>query len=340
MTIRYKCEGCGSVLKIKDELAGTPGKCPKCKRKFVVPEPGHGAAEDSAITKSGELDSDAAPVESPAAVSTPAPVAAPAAKKSSGDGDDFDPVAFLMDDAAPGAKTSAGLASPPPQAPAANNKPAVDKQGRRHIAPPPPPTASPPPDAVAGGGGPLVSTSANARDLLTKTAGAIPEAAPRKVKLDLQALSAPLLQFGPWLAGAVVLAFGLYYMGDAVFTERLPLPRLAAVTGSVTLEGQPLKRVRVMLIPVSAQGLSTKGKPLKLRTAEGVTDESGYFEVVYLGNVKGAPLGKVRIGIEPLDIADYNKIPRKYLQPGAGGDIREVKEAANAGKFDLDLKKE
>ena len=37
MTIRYVCAECASVLKIKDELAGTGARCPKCKTKFVVP---------------------------------------------------------------------------------------------------------------------------------------------------------------------------------------------------------------------------------------------------------------------------------------------------------------
>ncbi len=37
MTIRFTCAECASVLKIKDELAGTTGRCPKCKTKFVVP---------------------------------------------------------------------------------------------------------------------------------------------------------------------------------------------------------------------------------------------------------------------------------------------------------------
>lgn len=37
MTIRFTCSECGSVLKIKDELAGTSAKCPKCKTKFVIP---------------------------------------------------------------------------------------------------------------------------------------------------------------------------------------------------------------------------------------------------------------------------------------------------------------
>ncbi len=38
MTIRYTCTGCGSVLKIKDEKAGTEGHCPKCKATFRVPD--------------------------------------------------------------------------------------------------------------------------------------------------------------------------------------------------------------------------------------------------------------------------------------------------------------
>ena len=39
MTIRFTCSECASVLKIKDELAGTNGKCPKCKTPFIVPSP-------------------------------------------------------------------------------------------------------------------------------------------------------------------------------------------------------------------------------------------------------------------------------------------------------------
>ena len=39
MTIRFTCAECASVLKIKDELAGTSGRCPKCKTNFVVPLP-------------------------------------------------------------------------------------------------------------------------------------------------------------------------------------------------------------------------------------------------------------------------------------------------------------
>jgi hypothetical protein len=63
MTIRYKCEQCGSILKIKDKLAGTPGKCPKCKSEFTIPEPSGPAnapkaevSEEDAIFGEGFFD--------------------------------------------------------------------------------------------------------------------------------------------------------------------------------------------------------------------------------------------------------------------------------------------
>ena len=37
MTIRVRCDGCSAVMKVKDELAGAKGKCPKCKTSFVIP---------------------------------------------------------------------------------------------------------------------------------------------------------------------------------------------------------------------------------------------------------------------------------------------------------------
>lgn len=46
MTIRYKCEHCGALLNIKDEKAGTKGKCPKCQESFTVPTPA-GVAQDA-----------------------------------------------------------------------------------------------------------------------------------------------------------------------------------------------------------------------------------------------------------------------------------------------------
>ena len=38
MTIRYQCPDCDATLKIKDELAGRPGKCPQCHAAFTIPD--------------------------------------------------------------------------------------------------------------------------------------------------------------------------------------------------------------------------------------------------------------------------------------------------------------
>lgn len=37
MTIHLSCPDCGAKLKVKDELAGRQGKCPKCKTRVTIP---------------------------------------------------------------------------------------------------------------------------------------------------------------------------------------------------------------------------------------------------------------------------------------------------------------
>lgn len=85
MTIRVVCQKCGSKLDIKEELAGTTRRCPKCKTDFAVPSTADeledgvsiGAEEDEEAVvaqagdtelHSGEPSSDESPVES---LSTP-----------------------------------------------------------------------------------------------------------------------------------------------------------------------------------------------------------------------------------------------------------------------------
>lgn len=349
MTIRYKCGKCGSVLKIKDELAGTDGKCPKCKTKFIVPEPGttdevdeevhEEAAETKPVAKTAE------PPPTPVAPPTPAAPEAKAPAKAPKPGDDnFDPVAFLMDDSAPNAKKSAGLATPATPATPAKG-PTVDSQGRRHImAPPPAPTqqdASPAAksaQAMMGGG----AASANARDLLTKTmedgrvksAGLPPDAT--KPQFDYRGFAEMALRAAPQIAGILVGAVGLYFVSVWMMTNSLPLPKLASVTGNVLLDGKPLAGVRINLTPVDPRGKSTSGREIRLRDSSAVTDESGYYAVQYLPGVYGAPVGKVRIWLEAVRPEDFTKIPIKYSEPGKA-EVREVKEAGNEGRFNLDL---
>lgn len=365
MTIRYKCERCGSVLKIKEELAGTDGKCPKCKRKFIVPS-AQAADEEGVDHESPSAEDEPAAVSPAKAVSSgqgeeefdpmavlgedngkrapvaPAKTPAPATKsKSKPQDQDFDPMAVLMDESGPGAKASAGLTSPPPGPPAAASKP-VDRLGRRQIAAPPPSPSQAMSDPSEGAYS-STNASANARDLLTKSmedsrqkAGVMPEAKRRTLLFDVKNVVYPLVEYLPWVAGGLVAVVGLYWVSNTMFADRLPLPPLGQVTGTVMVDGQPLANVNVVLTPVNLNGESTKGKSIRLRDAMGATDSNGYYRVQYIPGVNGAPIGKVRIWLQPVDVRDYAKIPGKYLQ--AGADIREVRAAGNEGKFDLDLK--
>lgn len=129
MTIRFTCDTCGSVLKIKDELAGTDGKCPKCKTRFVVPPPSPEAPVSSSAavaaepTETNVVPSPLLPPAVLAAVVVTTPESAPSAKapgkvpdkspakpaaktpdKSTpkaaakpAEDEEFDPVSFLME---------------------------------------------------------------------------------------------------------------------------------------------------------------------------------------------------------------------------------------------------
>jgi len=63
------------------------------------------------------------------------------------------------------------------------------------------------------------------------------------------------------------------------------LPKLAAVSGVVTLDGVPYPNAKVVFSPA-------KGRP-----SEGVTDGNGKYELMYLPEVKGAELGNHTVSI-------------------------------------------
>ena len=38
MPIQFKCPHCQAALQAVDDLAGKPGKCPKCDKEITVPQ--------------------------------------------------------------------------------------------------------------------------------------------------------------------------------------------------------------------------------------------------------------------------------------------------------------
>src|SRR5262245_25821039 len=72
-------------------------------------------------------------------------------------------------------------------------------------------------------------------------------------------------------------------------------PPLAEVSGKVTMNGQPLKNVRVDFHPDPDKGTSGKG-------STGTTDENGNFTLKYDGGKPGAIVGHHRVIITDLDV--------------------------------------
>jgi hypothetical protein len=111
-------------------------------------------------------------------------------------------------------------------------------------------------------------------------------------------------------------------------------PPLGRVSGTVTLDGQPLPDVRVTFAPES-------GRP-----SAGRTDGSGRYELLYVLKTKGAKVGKHRVFIDwpAADEEDENapktqdrpKIPPRYnRQTTLTG---EVRSGANTLDFALESK--
>jgi hypothetical protein len=157
MSIRVQCEKCGSVLKIKEELAGTQGKCPKCKSPFVVPQIGESdaampvAVGEAAVAESASAEpKDKSPQKPsrPSGAADPVkkgdpglrtngppsadgnkstdhdmpaiPAAPPAPSKpavAKSGGDEFDPAEFLMAEGGPKPKPAPQVPRPDPPAP-------------------------------------------------------------------------------------------------------------------------------------------------------------------------------------------------------------------------------
>ncbi len=376
MSIRYRCETCGAAFKIRDSQAGTRARCPGCKIKFTVPLESTLTVEEyevaereqkNAIGSSPNLQEQKSDIvaESPSAPSLPPPVnhksstrlsspagkeplSSPSLKKTPAPPrpeetvpepaeakpveavpepeleaepeaePEFDAEAFLLDSNNDAAKKSAGLTTQ--QAPT-DNRPPTDALGRRYF-----------------GAGPKAAKEdvpADAMGASVVTTAQLPPGKERK-KIDWKETRKQLVRRSPYIGAGLAVILAAYFISARYLSARLPFPLMAEVTGRVEVDGKPLSGVIVHFTPLDAtQARSASNEVIRLTDAVGLTDVDGRFQLSYLDR-SGAPLGKGRIWLEPLTPADYSRIPVAYQT--AGGDIRNVREAGNEGKFDLKLK--
>lgn len=330
MTIRYVCDKCGSVLKIKDALAGTDGRCPKCKSEFVVPQAGAASA-----TASGGTEAPGAPEDA-----------------------EFDPVAFLM----------AGEAKPSGKAPAKQAKPAavpaepdmrVSRQsaaaaytasdepdvrvGRPSVADgtvdedelelqtrqrkakraPAVPSAAQSADEML-----RVDASTNAKELLTKTmeesrirAAQMPQEK-TEPGVDYKEVARELgLRVVPLALGAVVLVVLTYKFADYMAGGGPKLPEgvtLGRVSGTVTKAGVPLVGAQVTFIPVDQRASA----------ATGVTDEKGSYRLSYMEGMAGAVVGKNRVEVSCIGPNGREQVPPRTKYGFGSNEVHTVTEGS------------
>ncbi len=360
MSIRYECEECGSVLKIKDDLAGKPGKCPKCKTPFTVPAADGDSASSGEITAT-ESSEDA---ESKQADSQP-----------SDSGADFDLDAFLSgdDDSAVKSKPKAAKTSRPtktldaehssldesdekPPAKRSKSQPADDDgesfQIRRGPDAPgktaplqgldgesdgqPTPSRRPP------GTNPNAPAANIASDLLSKSAKkgkkanwneAEPEKKPDEPGFDWDGLwYEARTKLLPVLGGGVVIYLLIYFLVSPMFGDKAYVPKLGTVTGTISVNGKPLAGAQVFFHPVDKKQ-DSKGKSFKITASVGETDTTGRYELFYgkkEDKLRGVAIGKCRVEIMTTDPTGINP---KYFQANAESETREVKP----GKQMIDL---
>ncbi|MCA9013631.1 MAG: hypothetical protein KDB01_27960 [Planctomycetaceae bacterium] len=282
MTIRFTCIGCESVLKIKDEKAGSKGRCPKCKAEFMVPF----ASADEDQDEESSLGNNALPMDDPDMPLELTPQVE--------DHPDFDPLDVLS-----GPKSTAQTSGTKSASGASGKKPSVAelmrefesvrKKDRRK-------------DSESEVGRPTVSSTP------AQTVGTATNALSRAYQQKRESANAPvisvkdakaaeqralLIQFllkkaGPIVAAVLVFIGAYYWYMTQEFYSGIPL---FPVSGKVISQSSDVAGLRVLFTPVISGISDPRG------SAEAVTAQDGSFELIYMEPHKGAPAGKYEVSV-------------------------------------------
>ncbi len=112
-----------------------------------------------------------------------------------------------------------------------------------------------------------------------------------------------------------------------------PLPELAKVTGTVTLDGKPLEGAIVSFTPLE---VAEKGRG---KSSSGGTDAEGKFQLMYNTDTPGAIIGEHRVLVNKLDgnmeDAGPEMIPARY---NINSEITKTVTKSDPNEFTIDLK--
>ena len=333
MSIRYECDQCGSVLKIKDDLAGKPGKCPKCKRPFTVPVDAEDTDNSAAATAAEPLEeaesmlAEGRPLDSNGDFDVDAflssdvdsePKPRPKASQSSRSDRDFDADQSL-DEPAEKAKTKrsksrSGEGSGEEVFQIRRGPDAIGKSDHMDGVPGETPTPSRRPP----GTNPNAAAANIASDLLSMSAkkgkktnwSEVEAEKNEKPKFDWEGLGYEArTKLLPVLGGGAVVCLVVYFLVFPMFASKTYVPKMATVTGIISVNGKPLTGAQVFFHPTERKH-EVNGKFFKVTASFGQTDANGRYELTYDKEHKGVVVGKCRIEIAAADITGIH--PKYY----------------------------
>jgi phage FluMu protein Com len=313
MTIRYTCTGCESVLKIKDEKAGTKGKCPKCKAEFLVPQPEVEESADVAVSSVDEpVDEPVDSVDMPIELTPEVP-----------DSDSFDPLSVLgASSGSAGSRSSRSESSErkPSMAELMKDFDAARKGKEKKAA-----SETARPSAVAAS---ALETAGTAADALSRAYQQKRDSAsaPSKSAKDVKAQEerALLMEFITRRALPGLLVIGVLLYGYLSWMNHEPWngPELFEVTGQVSTGGTPAVGIRVFFEPISS------GPDDKRTVSEAYTDPGGNFRLMYDASHFGCPAGDYNIGFAGVTGQPLNR---------AEGALKLTVEADKPNQFKISL---
>ena len=272
MTIRYTCSNCESVLRIRDEKAGTDAKCPKCRTAFVVPdadtspdEPAvESAADDFPVDMPVDMPFELTPeAEIPELTETPQPVIPQPEVTPPGAPPDRPTVADLMrEHEAARKKVSKKAATEPAPAPEVSAGSAADMLAAYHEKRP---------------------SSKNAPKSRTE------QRAEEEREVMIGFVQKRLI---PGTVVAAVLIFGWYWWMTREVYEG---PPLFEVTGVISVGEAPAAGVRVEFAP------DNPAPDQPAMSASGITDSEGRYRLEAFAGFTGAPVGSYVVGLTGAD---------------------------------------
>lgn len=312
MTIRCKCEHCGVSLKVKDELAGKQKRCPQCQEMISIPGPAQKeSAKEAGRPSQGGTGRGGA------------------GKGGAGAEEDFPYFDDIPVKPIPG---SGEFSSP------------LSGGGPRDYEPfdaPPRTPENKVTGSAAGIAGDLLR-KIESSDRKSRGSGAANKKKRRifgDVEGDMttsevstkESLMMMVQGFLLPMIGLSALVFGAYYASDYFMGSKLKLPPLGRVTGSIKIDGQPVRNARIEFYP--AETLSPSGGGKNYATSMAISDGNGNFEVYYGANIPGAVVGKHTIMISAQDQHGREMVPPTWNS--ASTQMYEVKSGSNKVTFEI-----